>query len=106
MHGTFFRRGSRVKSVVRQAADGTCTGPAVDLTAASTYSIAENDFMATGGDGYPVVFSRGTTQEILDQVLADFVAARTPLSPVLQGRVVCIDGNGVGTAPDCPVPLP
>ncbi len=34
-------------------------GAAVDLTAASTYTIAENDFMATGGDGYPNFFSRG-----------------------------------------------
>ncbi len=45
--------GSRVTGAVRQAADGTCTGAAVDLTAGSTYTIAENDFMASGGDGYP-----------------------------------------------------
>ena len=46
--------GSRVRSAVRQAVDGSCTGAAVDLTTASTYKIAENDFMACGGDGYPV----------------------------------------------------
>ena len=45
--------GSRVTSAVRQAADGSCTGAPVDLTAASTYAIAENDFMANGGDEYP-----------------------------------------------------
>ncbi|HLE13747.1 MAG TPA: alkaline phosphatase family protein, partial [Anaerolineales bacterium] len=38
--------GSRVTGAVRQAADGSCTGAAIDLTAGSTYMIAENDFMA------------------------------------------------------------
>jgi 2',3'-cyclic-nucleotide 2'-phosphodiesterase (5'-nucleotidase family)/predicted AlkP superfamily phosphohydrolase/phosphomutase len=97
--------GSRVTSAVRQAAGGSCTGAPVDLTSASTYTIAENDFMATGGDGYPNVYTRGTTQNILDQVLADYIAANTPLSPSLQGRIVCADGNGA-TAPNCPVPVP
>ncbi len=97
--------GSRVLSAVRQAADGSCTGAAIDLTSASTYTITQNDFTATGGDGYPNVYSRGTTQNILDQVLADYIAANTPLSPVLQGRIVCADGNGA-TAPNCPVPVP
>jgi 2',3'-cyclic-nucleotide 2'-phosphodiesterase (5'-nucleotidase family) len=98
--------GSRVLSAVRQAANGACTGPAVDLTAASTYKIVENDFMATGGDGYPVVFSRGTTQDLMDQVLADYLAAQpgTPplISPALQGRVVCTTSGATA----CPVPTP
>ena len=36
------------------------TAPAtpVDLTAGATYKIAENDFMASGGDGYPNFASR------------------------------------------------
>jgi hypothetical protein len=42
-----------------------------DLASASTYTIAENDFMALGGDGYPNVYARGTIQNIMDQVLAD-----------------------------------
>jgi len=96
---------SRVTSVVRQAANGTCTGPAVDLTAGSTYRIVQNDFMATGGDGYPNVFARGTTQELMDEVLADYITANTPLSPALQGRIQCTDANGA-TAPNCPVPVP
>ena len=45
-------------SAVRQAADGGCTGTPVDLTAAS-YWIAENDFMATGGDGNPNFYTAG-----------------------------------------------
>ena len=97
--------GSRVLSAVRQAADGSCTGAAIDLTSASTYTITQNDFTATGGDGYPNVYSRGTTQNILDQVLADYISANSPISPTLQGRIVCADGNGA-TAPNCPVAVP
>ena len=44
--------GSRVTGAVRQA-DGTCSGPAVDLTAASAYTMSSNDFTAAGGDEYP-----------------------------------------------------
>jgi 2',3'-cyclic-nucleotide 2'-phosphodiesterase (5'-nucleotidase family) len=98
--------GSRVTGAVRQAADGTCTGAPIDLTASSTYIIAENDFMALGGDGYPNVYARGTTQNIMDQVLADYITANSPVSPAIQSRIVCTDANGVGTAPDCPVFLP
>jgi len=97
--------GSRVTGAVRQAVNGTCTGLAVDLTAASTYKIAENDFMASGGDGYPNFFSRATTQNIMDQVLADYITASTPISPAIQGRITCTDANGA-TAPNCPVILP
>ncbi len=94
--------GSRVLSAVRQAADGSCTGTPIDLTAASTYTIAQNDFMATGGDGYPNVYARGTTQNIMDQVLADHITANTPVSPAIQGRIVCTTS---GTAV-CPVVTP
>ncbi len=94
--------GNRVVSAVRQAADGSCTGAPVDLTAASTYKLAINDFMASGGDGYPPVTPRITTQGIMDQVLADYLAANTPVNPAIQGRVVCTT-NGT---PACPVVVP
>ncbi len=87
---------------VRQATNGTCTGAAVDLTAASTYTIAENDFMANGGDGYPNFASRMVTREIMDQVLADYVTANSPLSPAIQGRIVCTTAG----SPACPVVVP
>jgi 2',3'-cyclic-nucleotide 2'-phosphodiesterase (5'-nucleotidase family) len=90
--------GSRVTQVVRQAEDGSCTGPPVDLTSASTYSLAINDFMAAGGDGYPNVFSRIVTRATMDQELENYVFASTPISPTIQGRIVC---TGVG----CPTPL-
>jgi 2',3'-cyclic-nucleotide 2'-phosphodiesterase (5'-nucleotidase family)/predicted AlkP superfamily phosphohydrolase/phosphomutase len=94
--------GSRVLSAVRQAADGSCTGAPIDLTAASTYKIAENDYMASGGDGYPNVYARGTTQDLMDQVLADYITANTPLNPALQGRIVCTTSGATA----CPVTLP
>ncbi len=94
--------GSRVTGAVRQAADGSCTGAAVDLTGASTYKIAENDFMASGGDGYPVLTSRATTQEIMDQVTADYIAASSPISPAIQGRVTCTTSGATA----CPVVTP
>jgi 2',3'-cyclic-nucleotide 2'-phosphodiesterase (5'-nucleotidase family) len=91
--------GSRVLSAVRQAANGSCTGASVDLTAATNYSLTENDFMASGGDGYPVFTPRVTTRDIMDQVLADYVAAHSPLSPAIQGRINC---TGTG----CPTVVP
>jgi 2',3'-cyclic-nucleotide 2'-phosphodiesterase (5'-nucleotidase family) len=102
--------GSRVTAARRQAADGTCTGAAIDLTAAGgPYSILENDFMANGGDGYPNFASRMTTQDIMDQVTANYIAANSPLSPTVQaplnGRVNCTDSNGAA-APNCPTVTP
>jgi 2',3'-cyclic-nucleotide 2'-phosphodiesterase (5'-nucleotidase family) len=93
--------GSRVTSIVGQAADGTCTGAPV--APASNYTLATNDFMAAGGDGYPVVISRMTSRNIMDQDAADYVAANSPLSPSIQGRITCTDANGAGVSPNCPV---
>lgn len=94
--------GSRVVSAVRQAADGSCTGAPVDLTAAATYSLAENDFMSNGGDGYPNFSSRVTTRDIMDQVLADHIAANSPVSPAIIGRVTCTTSGATA----CPVVVP
>jgi 2',3'-cyclic-nucleotide 2'-phosphodiesterase (5'-nucleotidase family) len=94
--------GSRVTGAVRQATDGSCSGAPIDLTAGSTYKIAENDFMMNGGDGYPVFTSRATTQDIMDQVLADYITAKRTVSPAIQGRIVCTTGG----SPACPVGVP
>jgi hypothetical protein len=71
------------------------------LTAASIYFIAENDFMVTGGDGYPVFSSRATTRDIMDQAVADYITANSPISPAIQGRIKCFDPNP-GAGNDCP----
>jgi 2',3'-cyclic-nucleotide 2'-phosphodiesterase (5'-nucleotidase family) len=104
--------GSRVTSAVSADSSGNCTTTPVDLTAGSTYKIAENDFMASGGDGYPVTTSKPgyATQDVMDQVLADYLTANDPVSPFVKaapdGRVNCTDSNGTGTAPDCPALTP
>ena len=82
---------------VRQAADGSCTGAAVDLGGVATYTVATNDFMANGGDGYPVVIAKATTREFIDQVVADHVEAAGTISPSIQGRT---------NASGLPVPYP
>jgi 2',3'-cyclic-nucleotide 2'-phosphodiesterase (5'-nucleotidase family)/predicted AlkP superfamily phosphohydrolase/phosphomutase len=94
--------GSRVTGAVVQAPDGSCTATPIDLTSASTYSILENDFMASGGDGYPVFSSRATTLDIMDQVLADYITAQGTISPAIQGRIVCTTSG----ATVCPVVTP
>jgi 5'-nucleotidase/UDP-sugar diphosphatase len=81
----------------------------VSLTASDTYKIAINDFMASGGDGYPVVTAKPTyaTQNIMDQVLADYVTANSPINPSVlgpgNGRINCMDSVG---ANDCPTLTP
>jgi 2',3'-cyclic-nucleotide 2'-phosphodiesterase (5'-nucleotidase family) len=97
--------GSRVTGAVLANADGTCSATPVSLTT-GTYKVAINDFMASGGDGYPKVTVKPdyATQDIMDQVLADYVTARSPLSPFVlgppNGRINCADSNGA-TAPNC-----
>jgi 2',3'-cyclic-nucleotide 2'-phosphodiesterase (5'-nucleotidase family) len=93
---------SRVTGAVRQAADGSCTGAPIDLTAATTYSLVINDFMANGGDGYPNAASRITTLNIMDQVLADYVSNNSPLTPAIQGRINCTTSGATA----CPVVTP
>ncbi|MGE5643100.1 MAG: hypothetical protein ACM3Y8_08820, partial [Byssovorax cruenta] len=85
-----------------QASDGSCSGAPVDLTAASSYTIAENDFMANGGDGYPNFVSRMVTRDIMDQVLADYITATSLISPSIQGRIVCTTSGLTA----CPVVTP
>jgi 2',3'-cyclic-nucleotide 2'-phosphodiesterase (5'-nucleotidase family) len=101
--------GSRIglTSVVRpDPVTGSCTGPgvtAVNLLGGS-YTIATNDFTASGGDLYPPVpfTSNGETMEF---VVREYIAAKTPISPAIQGRITCTDSN-LAAAPACPVVLP
>jgi 2',3'-cyclic-nucleotide 2'-phosphodiesterase (5'-nucleotidase family) len=94
--------GQRVMGAVRQAADGSCTGAPVDLTAAATYVVALNNFMASGGDGYPVLSGRATIGDPMDEVVTNHIAAHTPISPAIQGRVVCTTSGAIA----CPGPTP
>ena len=50
-----------------------------------------NDFMLTGGDGY-TMFAEGTDiqqpGDDLLQVTIDYIAANSPVGPVVEGRIV------------------
>ena len=94
--------GSRVTGASRQAADGSCAGGPLDLTAATTYTLATNDFLVGGGDGYPNLASRATSREFMDQVVADYVAAKSPITAAVADRITCTDGDGAGVGNDCP----
>ncbi|MBW3633456.1 MAG: 5'-nucleotidase C-terminal domain-containing protein, partial [Chloroflexi bacterium] len=96
--------GNRVTGAVRQAADGTCTGEEVDLSETATYTIATNDFTASGGDNYPDILARTDSRDILASVVSAYIAGESPLSlpgepfdPEIEGRIVC-EGEG------CPAP--
>jgi 2',3'-cyclic-nucleotide 2'-phosphodiesterase (5'-nucleotidase family) len=96
--------GSRVTNIVRQAANGSCTDDAV--VAGTNYTVASNDFTLSGGDGYPNVISKSTTRNIMDQDLAAYVTANSPISPTIQGRIVCTDPNP-GSGNNCrPITAP
>ena len=91
--------GSRVQLVNRQTATGGCDGGPVDLSGAVSYTVATNDFVAAGGDGYPNIIARSTTRELMDQVLADYVTAAGTIAPSIQGRIVCTTSGATA----CPV---
>jgi hypothetical protein len=48
------------------------------------------------------VASRVTTRDIMDQTLADYIAANTPIGPAIQGRITCTTSG----ATVCPVVVP
>jgi 2',3'-cyclic-nucleotide 2'-phosphodiesterase (5'-nucleotidase family)/predicted AlkP superfamily phosphohydrolase/phosphomutase len=97
--------GSRVTGAVVANADGSCSSTPINLTAAGgPYTIAENDFMAHGGDGYTDFRGRFTSRGItMDEDVRSYIEANTPISPSIQGRITCIDS----VAPNnCPVVTP
>jgi 2',3'-cyclic-nucleotide 2'-phosphodiesterase (5'-nucleotidase family) len=97
--------GNRVTGAVQQAEDGSCSGPAVDLTAGTTYSITTNDFVATGGDGYPNFGALMVTRDIMANDVMAWVTGNSPISPEIQGRITCTDSN-LAAEPACPTVLP
>ena len=63
----------------------------------AVYRVATNDYMRSGGDGYSILetnamnpYDQGSP---LDQVVADYIAANSPLSVELPGRVTHMAGG-------------
>jgi 2',3'-cyclic-nucleotide 2'-phosphodiesterase (5'-nucleotidase family) len=66
-------------------------GPLTPIGHADTVRFVTNDFIFAGGDGY-TVFALGTNVaaplDDLLQVVVDYVAANSPVGPVVEGRIV------------------
>lgn len=66
-------------------------GPATPIGPTDTIRFVTNDFMYGGGDGY-TAFAQGTNVQQpgddLLQVAIDYVAANSPVAPVVEGRIV------------------
>ncbi|HMN58825.1 MAG TPA: 5'-nucleotidase C-terminal domain-containing protein, partial [Anaerolinea sp.] len=67
------------------------SGQQIPIGPADPVRFVTNDFMYTGGDGY-LVFSQGTDVlqpgDDLLQVTIDYIAANSPVGPVVEGRIV------------------
>jgi 2',3'-cyclic-nucleotide 2'-phosphodiesterase (5'-nucleotidase family) len=72
-------------------APGGVNGALTPIGPADTIRIVTNDFMFTGGDGYTVL-SQGsnvlTPGDDLLQIAINYVAANSPVAPVVEGRIV------------------
>ncbi|MBL8118073.1 MAG: 5'-nucleotidase C-terminal domain-containing protein [Anaerolineae bacterium] len=83
--------GQRVVSVEVMGEDGSYS--AIDPE--SVYTVATNDFMRRGGDGYSTFVDNAISfydfGSPLDVVLADFIKANSPISPAVEGRITRID---------------
>ncbi|WLR41374.1 5'-nucleotidase C-terminal domain-containing protein [Bacillus carboniphilus] len=73
--------GERVHSV---KIDGT------PLDIEATYTLATNDFLAAGGDDYTMFIGAEISGEFgaLDEVLIDYIAKHSPVSPAVEGRII------------------
>ena len=83
--------GSRIVDVEVEGADGTYAPIEPD----TIYTLATNDFMRRGGDEYTVFQDNGIDPydfgKPLDQVLADYIKASSPIAPEVEGRIIRMD---------------
>lgn len=83
--------GSRIVSVEVLGEDGNYA----PLDPDATYTVASNDFLRNGGDGYSMFAENAINPydfgRPLDQVVADYIAANSPVNPQLEGRITQLD---------------
>jgi 2',3'-cyclic-nucleotide 2'-phosphodiesterase (5'-nucleotidase family) len=73
-----------------KAPDGP-SGPLTPIGPSDTVRIVTNDFMFTGGDGYTALAGGADVLQPGDALLdiaIDYVAANSPVDPVVEGRIV------------------
>jgi len=84
--------GSRIISVDIKNADGSFSP--IDPNA--VYKAAANDFTRNGGDGYEVFVNARNAYDygdLLDEALQAYIAAHSPVSPQLDGRITQVEGT-------------
>jgi 5'-nucleotidase/UDP-sugar diphosphatase len=84
--------GSRIVSVDVLNAD---TGEYEPLDLEATYTVAANDFMRRGGDGYSMFADDAINPydfgSPLDVVMAQYIADHSPVMPEVEGRITRVD---------------
>jgi 5'-nucleotidase len=82
--------GSRIVSV-----EVWVDGQYVPLDPEAVYRVAANDFLRGGGDGYEVFATNAINPydfgKPLDQVVADYIAANSPVTAAVEGRITRVD---------------
>lgn len=102
--------GSRVVSVEVKESDAF-----TPLDREKTYGVVSNNYMRSGGDGYRVFAAKGLNAydfgPNLEDAVADYLAARKPYAPALDGRITDVTPAGyvppakeAPAAPSAPVP--
>jgi 5'-nucleotidase len=85
--------GSRLISVEVLNAEGEYEP--LDLDA--VYTVVTNDFTRVGGDGYEMLRDNAVDPydfgRPLDQVVADYIAANSPVAPEIEGRITRVDAQ-------------
>jgi len=85
--------GSRIVGVDVQAEDGTFSP--IDLEA--TYTVVTNNFVRNGGDGYSIFAENAVDPydfgRVDYEVLADYLAANTPVAPEVEGRITMVNAT-------------
>ncbi|MFN8527884.1 MAG: 5'-nucleotidase C-terminal domain-containing protein [Anaerolineae bacterium] len=85
--------GSRIVSVEVRGADGSFSA----IDPAATYTVASNDFMRRGGDGYSVFAENAVNPydygKPLDQVLSEYLATVADVGPMNDGRITVVNAT-------------
>ena len=85
--------GSRIVSVEVAGEDGSFA----PIDPEAIYTVASNDFMRTGGDGYEVFATNSIDAydfgKPLDQVLAEYLAALQIVEPATEGRITVVNAT-------------
>ncbi|PZO77931.1 MAG: multifunctional 2',3'-cyclic-nucleotide 2'-phosphodiesterase/5'-nucleotidase/3'-nucleotidase [Mesorhizobium amorphae] len=76
---------------------------------AKTYTIATNNYVRGGGDGYDLFAEKAQNAydygPSLEQVLADYLAARQPFTPATDGRIREVTAQAAAPAEPAPAPV-